>query len=178
MQLIWNWLRSGRRLFSISAGLGLLLSQPYRPLVFVGESMAPSYQNLEVAWTLPAQNLHHGDVVVLRTSHGTIVKRVAMLPGDRIPQIYVGKQWSDLIDLNPARTASKHPHEFRTVTVPAGRVYVLGDNRMVSLDSRTYGLFSLDQIERVVIGPRPRPRDLNSTIWVASSFCKTCLANY
>jgi len=131
-----------------------------------------------VAWTIPADDLHRGDVVVLRTEHGTIVKRIALLPGDRIPQVHTGCQWTDLVDMNASKTADRHPKLFRTLTIPAGKVYVLGDNRPISLDSRVYGMFNLDQVERVVFRGRAKPVYVGAGVWVASTKTQPDLLAY
>lgn len=132
--------------------------QPYRPMVFVGASMSPTYQNLDWAITVPrTKPLQRGDVVVVDIGNETIVKRVAFLPGDRIPQIHIGNRWMDLVEVKAFKhTIEKNRSEFRFRVVPEDQVYLLGDNRIGSIDSRTFGSVSLDQVRRVIVNPLPR----------------------
>ena len=79
-----------------------------------------------------------------------IVKRVIGLPGDtidikdgyvhlngnRLEENYVKGQTFERLGLS-------YP-----ITIPENKVFVLGDNREVSLDSRDLGLISYDQIKR------------------------------
>ena len=45
---------------------------------------------------------------------------------------------------------------FGPVTVPAGHVFVLGDNRAGSIDSRTYGSVPLESLQATVLWPSGR----------------------
>ena len=137
-----------------------LLFQPYRPLVFVGESMTPTYQSGEYVTTVPAtpSNIERGDVVVIEMSDGPIVKRVAYLPGDKIPQMNIKGNWIDLIEVTSPPSRDFDGKSYRKRVIPEGEVYVLGDNRTISLDSREFGPVSMSQISRKVIEPRDRVR--------------------
>lgn len=143
---------------SIIAATGILVTlQPIRPLIFVGESMAPTYQNHQIVLTsVRVGEVKRGDVVGLASPDGRIVKRVAYVAGDSVPQIHVDHEWMDIPCLGvSAKTEKKLKGSFRYAAVPQGYIYVLGDNQAHSLDSRYYGCFPVTAIERVVIDPIP-----------------------
>ena len=139
--------------------LGVLFAQPYRPMVVVGRSMEPTYANHMVTLTQPvkASELRRGQVVVINMDYGTIVKRIAFLPGDKMNQGKVGNQWIDMVNVHPTSRSKKNVIPMRKVAVPPGEAYVLGDNQNVSLDSREFGFIREDQIERVLVDQRPPP---------------------
>ncbi|HEY2044346.1 MAG TPA: signal peptidase I [Jatrophihabitans sp.] len=69
-----------------------------------------------------------------------LIKRVIGLPGDVVSahggRVYVG----DKALVEPYVNASCHgTTDFGPVTVPAGRYFMMGDNRCISLDSRMFG---------------------------------------
>jgi signal peptidase I len=111
-------------------------------------------------------DIHRGDVVVfdrVTTSDGTVshddlIKRVIALPGDTIeikncivivnskPTVepYLDKEILDLPDAaNRCRVAN-----LPVQTVPAKKIFVMGDNRPESFDSRSFGPIS----ESLVVG--------------------------
>lgn len=134
------------------SALGVFWAQPYRPLVFDGNSMSPTYADHEIVWTVPFDgHLRRGDVVVVQTPLGRMVKRVRFLPGDRIPQFWEGGGWTDLVYLAPPRSGRR----LRYFEVPPRRLFVTGDNVLTSVDSRTYGLLPFSAVERKAIDPRP-----------------------
>jgi signal peptidase I len=87
--------------------------------------------------------LHHGDLVMLTlpdpssTGSSTAVKRLIGLAGDRV-ECREGRVYR-----NGAVVAEPYLANGATdctpLTVPGGAVYVLGDDRAASLDSRHYG---------------------------------------
>jgi signal peptidase I len=90
--------------------------------------------------------VHRGDVVVFRrppdfqVDDDDLIKRVVALPGETVQ----GKGRKVLVNgkaLNEpyVEPACKGTDDFRPVTVPAGKLWVMGDNRCDSSDSRVFG---------------------------------------
>ena len=114
--------------------------QPYRPIVVSGDSMNPTLADGQ--WILGARRpprIARGDVVVFRRGSETCVKRVVCLPGDGIEQYRLGDQW--IVPSNERARASlvRQRKPRYDLVVPAGHLYVVGDNLYGSVDSRTYG---------------------------------------
>jgi signal peptidase I len=108
-----------------------------------GQSMEPTFSPGQ--WVLvrrlnwPEFPLRDGDVVLLRHDGDVLIKRVAALPGERAPI----EDLSLLYFLRPD-VARRDPTYSRHVAkllapLPAGSIYVLGDNAAVSDDSRMFG---------------------------------------
>lgn len=114
------------------------------------DSMVPTLRNgdrvLVNKLSYKLHDVRHGDVVVFKAPPGggdgkikDLIKRVIGLPGEvvegRDGKVLVnGKQISE--PYLPADTRSK---TFGPVTVPAGHLWVLGDNRPNSQDSTFFG---------------------------------------
>jgi signal peptidase I len=164
----------GHRVFKlVSVGTfvaSTFLLQPYRPMVFVGQSMSPTYQNKEFALaTTDTSNLKRGDVVVLELPQGSIVKRIAYMPGDWIDYYYFRGEW--VLGKNINIKKFKHPERFKNkrVRVPEGYVYVLGDNRPVSVDSRQMGVLPMSWIREKLVSPKARVLDTQANTFTDTS---------
>jgi len=111
-----------------------------------------SYRDIPFIW--PLQNIERGDVVVfdpmLGWSAKYFIKRVIGLPGENIKiewgKVYIqevgAKEFYELsepylMDENQDNTFVRWENEAMNYRVPEDRIFVLGDNRMYSTDSRT-----------------------------------------
>ena len=117
-------------------------------------------------------DVHRGDVIVFdritsETQHDDLIKRVIALPGETLEVrscvVYIdGVQLSEPY-LNPEQVSQADPisrcgsHTDMSATpVPDGQVFVMGDNRVQSFDSRDFGPIQIDKIRGrafVVIWP-------------------------
>jgi signal peptidase I len=89
----------------------------------------------------------HGDIVVLKDVKDTLderdlIKRVIALPGETIEyrdcQLFIDGARMAEPDLDPRLVSADHCGDTQApVEVAAGHVFVMGDNRAASLDSRT-----------------------------------------
>ncbi len=100
---------------------------------------------------------HAGDAVVLRGRgaagpHELLVKRVAAVGGDRVG-IRDGRLVVNGVRVTEAYVvhAEVDGTYFGPVTVPDGSVFVLGDNRGDSLDSRDFGAVPTDRLVGTVL---------------------------
>ena len=90
---------------------------------------------------------------VLELNKISYIKRVIGIAGDRV-QIKDGKVYINGEELKeeylPEGTTTKTVY-YNDVIVPEGCVYVMGDNRDQSMDSRTFGCIPLEKVEGKVI---------------------------
>lgn len=144
----------------------LLFVTTFRMGVVRGESMMPTYQNGQVVlvrrhnWLSP--RIKRDDVVLLRRGRDVLIKRVRYLPGDVITD-WVVSQYIRLMDRTngigdyyeqqPGNTPSEGPR----YSLPAGFIFVMGDNRGASEDSRQFGPVPLHDVLGIVVASPPPP---------------------
>jgi signal peptidase I len=133
----------------IAIGINLFLAQATQ---VQGQSMEP---NLHTAQRLVVEKLtyhfhgpRHGDIVVIdlpQAGPELLIKRVIGLPGETISS----KGGQVLIDGEPLQEPYVFNPGGRDITeqvVPPLHVFVMGDNRRSSNDSRNFGPVPIDQI--------------------------------
>jgi signal peptidase I len=143
----------------VLALLAVVLVTALEPLRVTSRSMSPTLgtgdqvlvDKLTGRWRPPAV----GDVVVFRDPVGDalVVKRVVALAGQTVG-IEDGELVVDSVvrrepQVDVSRIDSTY---FGPVTVPPDAVFVLGDNRAESIDSRTFGAIPVgDLVGRVIL---------------------------
>ncbi len=89
-----------------------------------------------------------GDVVVIRMpdqNNELLIKRVIGLPGDQI-EIHDGRVFVNGEMLNEPYLTTATAGSFGPTTVPPLHIFVLGDNRAFSNDSRSFGTVPLSDV--------------------------------
>lgn len=130
----------------------------FQPVMVSGYSMTPTLDNQELVFTTRHSDhirLSRGDIVVARLfphSGVLVVKRIVGLPGDTVwistGTVWVnGRRLTELYVL-PARVGVG---SMATVHVPRGRYFLLGDNRVISHDSREWGCVEQSAIVSKVV---------------------------
>ena len=143
MKSIWKRVKP----WSIPLGLTLLFYLALQFVVLIGyvpsASMEPTLKEGSFIFAWRIHNTPEvGDIVVFEKDGGLQVKRVAAVPGDIVD--YSSLEYADAF---PIPTWSE-----KTITVPAGCYFLLGDNTHNSLDSRYWEepFVTEDQIVAIV----------------------------
>lgn len=117
-----------------------------------GESMEPTLQNGElVMYVRIGQTYEIGDVVSVRIPSGEYyVKRVIATEGDTV-DIRDGKVYVNGEKLDEPYTDQETDEQEGSVryplTIEENQVFVMGDNRKASMDSRSFGVIGERQIK-------------------------------
>ena len=130
----------------------LLAARAYvvTPVAVHGISMEPTVHGgtaLVARWSDPG-HLRRGQLVVFRDPQGTLaLKRIIGLPGDRVAIEDAVLRVDDRTVREPYVDASRIDGTyFGPVTVPNRTIFVMGDNRAPSIDSRTYGAIPYSRV--------------------------------
>jgi len=130
------------------AGPVRISSESMEPTLFAGEVVLVDRREVEPA------DLARGDLVTFRNpqSGEEMLKRVVALPGDSVATIDAVLHVNDRPVEEPYVDFSDWEGVFNArVVVPQGHVYVLGDNRGASVDSRDFGPVPAENIDGRVL---------------------------
>lgn len=160
---IWEWAKA---LF-IAFGIILLIRYfIFTPIVVDGESMEPTLEDGDrmvvnkIGYEVGEPNRY--DIVVFHASEDNdYIKRIIGLPGDHVAykndQLYINGEPQDepylesrKEDLDEGEGSLTKDFSLEESTgktiIPEGYVFVMGDNRRNSTDSRIIGLISMEEI--------------------------------
>lgn len=126
-----------------------------------GPSMQPTFSNNDIIFlekiSTEIGHINRGEIVIFNSqdeNNDNYIKRVIGVAGDKIEikksKVYLnGKELQE--KYLPIETKTE-PNSFTTIyTIPKGYIFVLGDNRENSTDSRILGNISLKQVKGHVI---------------------------
>ena len=128
-----------------------------RLVVVSGDSMYPTLHSGDrVIYNRRTADYKAGDVIVLKRPDGEeFVKRIVAVAGDTVNiqngKVYVNGEEEKLDGPVGETKASDEGDVEYPVTVQDDQVFVLGDNREVSEDSRMFGAVSLDDVKGKIV---------------------------
>ena len=122
------------------AAIAVLIAVLLMPVLQIyGTSMAPTLEEGEIALSVKGSSFKTGDIIAFYYNNNILIKRVIAQPGDWVDitedgTVYVNNVMIDepyLTDKAYGETNIEFPYQ-----VPESRIFVLGDHRSVSIDSR------------------------------------------
>lgn len=139
------------------AAVAVLVAVLLMPVLQIyGTSMAPTLEEGEIVLSVKNSAFKTGDIMAFYYNNNVLVKRVIAQPGDWVDitedgTVYVNNVAIDepyLIDKAYGETNIEFPYQ-----VPESRIFVLGDHRSVSIDSRNtaVGCVASEQIVGKII---------------------------
>lgn len=141
--------------FALSVLIPFVISRFVQTPQVDGDSMLPTYNDNDRVVILCTNNVEVNDIAVIwcESLDEYIVKRVIGVQGDTI------EMKSDGLYRNGIKLYESYINEQDwlretvpfEIVVPDGNIFVLGDNRNHSLDSRALGTFALSNVKGVVI---------------------------
>ena len=142
----------------INIGLAVLaalwLSHYYRLAVVSGRSMEPALSQGDLVVVKMGVMPQRGDIAVIdsKVLHKRIIKRVIAVEGDTVT-VSDGEMRINGRVLEETYVKEPYEHISDFFIVPPQSVYVLGDNRNFSRDSRMIGFIPMKEVTGVLIYP-------------------------
>lgn len=114
------------------------------PVRVNGPSMDKTLKDKEIMILNKLASIKRGDIVVVDIGSEKVIKRIIGLPGDSIycqdGNLYINDE------LYKENYTSSDTNDFTKEYLKDDEYFVMGDNRAVSMDSRTFGPVSKKQI--------------------------------
>ena len=136
----------------VVAAVAVLVAVLLLPILRIyGKSMNGTLDSGDVVVSIKTSDLKTGDVVAFYYNNNILVKRVIANPGDWVDIDKDGNVFVNNVKLDEPYLDEKAYGETNIELpsqVPEGKIFVMGDNRLVSIDSRNtaIGCISEEQI--------------------------------
>lgn len=136
----------------VVAAVAVLVAVLLLPILRIyGKSMNGTLDSGDVVVSIKTSDLKTGDVVAFYYNNNILVKRVIANPGDWVDIDKDGNVFVNNVKLDEPYLDEKAYGETNIelpYQVPEGKIFVMGDNRLVSIDSRNtaIGCISEEQI--------------------------------
>lgn len=121
-------------------------------------SMNPTLNDGDFLVAVKTDEPRRGDIIILNGNDKVLIKRVVGIEGD-VLWTEDGYLYRETVDKNGKKSVEKLTEDYvlgktygipKKITVPKDCVYVLGDNRQNSVDSRELGAINLSDVVGVV----------------------------
>lgn len=140
-----------------AAAAAVLVATLWLPVLQIyGNSMTPTLQNGDIFFSVKTEHPEKGDIIAFYYNNKILVKRVIAQPGEWVDikedgTVYVNGEQLDepyLTEKSFGETDIELPYQ-----VPDGRIFVMGDHRSTSVDSRhaVVGTVAQEQIVGKII---------------------------
>lgn len=136
----------------IAIAVFIAFSAIFLRMKVIGPSMEPSLSNNDLLFVnkfaYSKKAIQRGDVIVFHNPENPdeiLVKRVAGIPGDRV-EIIGGYLFVNDVLVDEPYLGTLDILDTPETTIPDNMVFVLGDNRRFSSDSRDWGALSINSI--------------------------------
>lgn len=138
-------------LLVVAAVVVLVLTFLFPVVQVYGDSMQTTLYEGDVIIALKTSNINRGDVIAFWYKNKILVKRVVAMPGEQLDIDREGNVYIDgelLEEPYVQQNAFGECNITLPYQVPEGRFFVVGDNRGVSVDSRSslVGCVAMEQI--------------------------------
>ena len=115
------------------------------PIKVNGSSMYNTLEGNEIMLLWKQSKIERYDIVVAKTVNDTLIKRVYAFPNETI-ECKNGKIFINGEEIND-KYAFGETENFDKITLKNDEYFLMGDNRLVSLDSRKIGPIKKEKIE-------------------------------
>ncbi len=117
------------------------------PVRVDGDSMKKNLNDGDILLLYKLSDIKRNDIVVLKEKidNEVIIKRVIGLPGEEV-KISDGKIYINNEEIEDNYAYGETLDEIDTIKLQDDEYFVLGDNRLVSKDSRSFGAIKKDNI--------------------------------
>ena len=132
-------------------GAAIIIKNDLKVIEVTGHSMYPTLTEHNYVLSTNYDELKNGDIILFNHENTRMIKRVIAVPGDTISitedgQVYVNNE------LLKEDYINKHQGVFQNeikypITIKEGEYFVLGDNRLDSLDSRVISIGNIKEEE-------------------------------